>query len=87
MERKDVYKAFDTERDFQDRMTAREDRPDMIDELHVGDALTAIRVNLQKAESAWYSGSVPHEETTEYLRKIAGIITKIGETYGIPERK
>ena len=87
MERKEVYKAIDTERDFQIDMTAREDRPDMIEDLHVGDTITAIQINLNKAGKAWYSNSVPHQEAMEYLRKIAGLIVQAGEKYGMPDRK
>lgn len=86
MKRENVYKAIDSERDFQDEMTAREDRPDMIQDLHVGDGITAISYNLEKAREAWYKGSVPHEEAMVYLRKIAGICVKLGEDYGMPER-
>ena len=86
MKRIEVYNAIDTERDFQDEMTKRDDRPDMIEDFHTGDALTAIRYNLNKAEDAWYSGSVPHQKTMEYLRKICAIAVKLGETQGMPNR-
>jgi len=87
MEREDVYKAIDTERDFQIDMTAKEDRPDMIQDLHVGDTITAIRYNLDLAQVAWYQGSVPHENAMEYLRKVAGLCVQAGEKYEMPNRK
>ncbi len=86
MERIEVYYAIDSERDFQDEMTKRSDRPDMIDDLHVGDTITAIRYNLDKATSEWYKGAVPHQNTLEYFRKIASLCVKAGETYGMPKR-
>jgi hypothetical protein len=86
MERTEVYKAIDSERDYQDQMTANPDRPDMIEDFHVGDGLTAIKYNLDKAVDAWYVGAVPHQDTMKYLRKIAGIITKLGEVHGLPPR-
>ena len=87
MRREDVYKAIDTEREYQDDMAARSDRPDMIPDLHVGDTLAAIQYNLTKATEAWYKGAVPHQEAMEYLRKIAGLCVQAGENYGMPERK
>lgn len=86
MKREDVYKSIDSERDFQDKLTADQSRPDMIADLHVGDTLTAIQYNLNKAVDAWYVGAVPHQESLKYLRKIAALIVKAGETYGLPNR-
>lgn len=84
--RQAVYAAIDSERAYQDKLTDDSSRPDMIEDFHVGDALTAIRINLAKAEEAWYKGSVPHHASIEFLRKIAGICVKVGETYGMPSR-
>ena len=86
MKRLKIYQAIDTERDFQNEMTKRSDRPDMIDDMHIGDILSAIRYNLDKANEAWYTGSVPHQNSVEYLRKIAALCVKAGEIYGMPER-
>ena len=86
MDRSEVYEVIDTERNFQNEMTLRSDRPDMIEDLHVGDTLTAIQVNLDKAKEAWYKGSVPHKDTMEYLRKVAGLVVQAGEKYGMPKR-
>ena len=86
MNRTEVYAAIDTEREYQDKCTADKDRPDMIDDLHIGDTLTAIRHNIRKAEDLWYKGAVPHQDAMEYLRKVAGLIVKAGETYGMPSR-
>ena len=86
MERKDVYALIDGERDYQDAMTADPARPDMIDDLHVGDTLSAMRVALRMAEDAWYSGSEPHPNAMEYMRKIAGLAVKCMEKNGAPAR-
>lgn len=82
-----VYKAIDSERDFQDKLTADPNRPDMIDVLHMGDALTAIKYNLDKAIETWYRDAIPYQNTLEYLRKIAALIVRQAEVHGIPERK
>ena len=86
MERNKVYEAIDSERDYQEEMTKRDDRPDMIDDLHIGDTITAIQYNLNKAQEQWYIGSVPHQEAIKYLRKIAALCVKAGESYGMPKR-
>ncbi|WP_017732744.1 hypothetical protein [Nafulsella turpanensis] len=87
MKRVDVYQVISSERNFQDMMITKEDRPEMIHALHVGDGIAAIEHNLQKAREAWYSGRVPHQEAMECLRKVAGICVKLGEIYGMPLRK
>lgn len=87
MERSEVYKILDGERDYQDRATADPSRPDMIEDFHVGDALTAMRVLLRKAEDFWYIGAEPHQEAMAFIRKIGGICVKLGEEHGMPERK
>jgi hypothetical protein len=86
MERKELYKAIDTERQFQIDMTAKESRPDMIEDLHVGDTLSAIQYNLDLARKAWYHGSTPHQGAMDYLRKIAGLCVQAGEKNGMPNR-
>lgn len=85
--RYEVYDVLSTERNYQDKQVADPNRPDMIEDFHVGDGLTAIEYNLRKAQDAWYKGAVPHEEAMEYLRKIGGIVVQLGEKYGMPERK
>lgn len=87
MKRLKIYQAIDSERNYQDEMTKRNDRPDMIDDLHVGDTLAAIQYNLSQANAVWYKGAAPHTETMQYLRKIAALCVKAGETYGMPERE
>lgn len=67
MKRAEVYQAISSERDFQDMMIAREDRPEMIHDLHVGDGIAAIEHNLQKAREACYSGTVPYEEAMAHI--------------------
>lgn len=76
MDRSKVYKAFDTERDFQDQETQNPNRPDMIE------------VNLDKAKAEWYKDNPEenYQNTMEYLKKVGGIIIKLSEKYGIPKR-
>jgi hypothetical protein len=84
--RQDVYVAIDSERDYQDRMTADISRPDMISDLHLGDTLSAIQHNLTLATTEWYQGSEPHPRAMNFLRKIAGLCVQAGEKHGMPYR-
>jgi hypothetical protein len=61
----------------------------MIEDFDIRAALTAIRVNLRKAEEAWYvdNPTTEYQPTMEYLRKIAGICVNQGEKYGMPDRE
>ena len=86
MERADVYKAIDSEREFQEEMSKDPLRPDIIPDFHVGDTLSAIQYNLDRARGAWYKDAVPHTEALKYLRKIAALCVKMGETYGMESR-
>jgi len=87
MERKNVYEAINTEREFVILASADPSRPDMLEDFHMGDTLSAIRYNLNKAENEWYQHPAPYQETLEYLRKIAGLCVAAGEKYGMPKRK
>jgi len=86
MKREDVYKALDSERDYQDEMSKSVFRPDMIEDMHIGDILSAIEHNLTLARAAWYKGFVPHPEAMTFLRKIGGLCVKAGESYGMSSR-
>jgi len=87
MKREEVYKVIDTERDYQIEMTKNNDRPDMIDDLHLGDSLSAIEHILSEARKEWYKGSTPYQNSMDYIRKISGLCVQLGEKYGMPERK
>ncbi len=82
-----VYDAIDTERDYQDIMTNNPTVTDMIENFRIGDALSAMQVNLAKAHAVWYADSAPYQNTMTYLRKIAAICVNMGEQYGMPERE
>lgn len=87
MERKEVYKSIDSERDYQNRMTADPTRPDMVENMSMGDIISAIEFNLERTRSFWYVGSKPHPEAMVFIRKIAGLCVKAGEQFGMPERE
>lgn len=84
--RMDVYSAIETERDYQDAMTARGDRPDMATHMPLSSILLAMERILHDARSQWYSDAQPYEQTMHSVRKIAGLAVKAGEQYGMPVR-
>jgi hypothetical protein len=89
MERTEVYKVIDTERDFQIKMAGTADRPDILKKMTPGDVLGAIKVNLDKAYAAWYYDSPEknYQDTMEFVRKIAALCVQTMEDNGAPERK
>ena len=86
MQRIEVYYALDTEREFQDRQTADPSRPDMVESMSMGDILSAMQVNLDKARFTWYRDTDPYGPTMTFLRKVAALAVKAGEQFGMPER-
>lgn len=88
MTRADVYKAIDTEREYQDALGQDRVRdPGNSRALSQGEALVLIRHYLRAAEDAWTKN--PGEsvvETSHVLRKIAAICVRDGEKYGMPYR-
>lgn len=87
MTREEVFIAIDGEREFVDSLINDPQRPDM-NRLRMGEALTAIRYNLNKAEEAYYTDAPAYnyQETLAYLRKVAGLIVDQGEQNGMPSR-
>jgi hypothetical protein len=86
MKREEVYAAIDSERDYQDAGLKKEDSH-IVEEFDIAHALNAIQYNLDKAREVWYNGHEPHQDTMNYLRKIAGICVNIGEKKGMPKRE
>lgn len=86
MTRADVYTAIDTERAYQDAMTERSDRPDMVANMPLSSILLAMERLLHDARNKWYSDSEPYSETMHLVRKVAGLAVKAGEKYGMPNR-
>jgi hypothetical protein len=89
MKRKEVYKAIDTEREYQQRETDDIFRVDMIEEFNISTALLAMDVILEEAKFEWYHDNPKdkYQKTMDLLRKIAGMSVQMGEKYGMPDRK
>jgi hypothetical protein len=87
MNRAEVYSAIDTEREYQEKMIANPERPDMIEELGIGGTLLAMEDCLLKARNAWYHGNGNHPEAMTFVRKVCGLGVQIGEKLGMPNRE
>jgi len=87
MNRKDVYAAIDTERDFQIEMSKNPHRPDMVSQLSMGDTITAIQFNLRKVTNAWYREAAPYPCSMDFIRKIAALCVQAGENHGMAPRE
>ena len=88
MDRNVVYKALDTEREYQDEMIASDARADMVDNFSLGQAILAMEHLLAEARSFWYVDN-PQENfqtTMHRIRKVAGVAVQMGEKYGMPDR-
>lgn len=86
MKRQDVYKAIDSERDYQD-YSIKKEGTHVVKELPLGSALSAIKHKLDIANKKWYGAVEPHQEAMDELRKIAAICVQMGEKFGMPKRK
>lgn len=87
MLREAVYMAIGSEREYQDAMTERSDRADMLDDMPLPAILLAIDKILCDAKTSWYKDSDPYADTMQHVRKIAGLCVKAGEKYGMESRK
>ncbi len=85
MERRKVFRAIDTERDFQEIMKIK-DSSHVVEDFPLSSAVSAIRYNLDKMNESWYKEKAPYEESMEYMRKIAAICVQMGEKYEMKER-
>ena len=87
MKRTEVYKAIDSERDFQDGCIKAGDTHIVTPEAFpLGSGLSAIEVKLQQARNLWYNSRAPHTEAMAEIRKIAAICVQLGESNDMPNR-
>jgi len=86
MERTDVYKCLDTERDYQDlRWSVRRNENGTPDaEKPPIEWITYIEYHLNEAKNAVYN--LEDEETLAQVRKVAALAVRCLELHGCPER-
>jgi hypothetical protein len=85
MERKDVYKLIDGEREYQQDLEKDSSRHDGHKHT-VGDYLVLLNSYVSKANTAW-SDNGTDTQALDVIRKIAGICVHCMEEYDAPERK
>ena len=85
-ERREAYRAINSERAYQDYHMENDDRPDM-HALTPGEMILAMEHCLEGAKYQWYKGVHPHTEAAEYVRKVAGLAVQFMEQYGAPQRE
>ena len=78
--REDVYKAIDTEREYQNTLPRNEIKNQTIMEY-----MALIRHILVQMDNDWYNKS--EQVSLDYVRKIAGIAVRCMEEHGAPKRK
>ena len=78
--RSDVYKAIDTERDYQDSLNGRK--------LESGEEILLIQEYVERARLEWTEdfNENPDSPYLHMVRKIAGIAVRCLENYGAPLR-
>lgn len=81
--RKEVYRAIDSERDYQEDLSAK--RTDGRKHT-VGEFLTMLRHYANEADAAW-TMNPGDAAALEQIRKIAGIAVNCMEKWGAPKRK
>jgi hypothetical protein len=87
MERADVYKLIDGERDYQDWRWTEEIRKDRVpdEEKRPAEWLNYIKYHLEQGEISNYMLS--KEQTMSEIRKIAALAVRAIEIHGCPERE
>ena len=85
MSTNEVFEIIYKEREYQEE-GKKKIESHIVEDFNLGDALSAIDYNLDMARQEWYKGKTPHQNSMEYLRKIAAICVQMGETYGMSER-
>lgn len=83
MERKDVYLAIDSERDYQDLKWGVLDNPNYVS-YEPSQFLIDIEMHLNKAKNFNYN--IDKENVMNELRKIAGLCVKCCEVHGVKNR-
>lgn len=79
--RAEVYSAFDTERDYQDKVW-----PDSAN-LSLGDFILMLNEYVDRARGAWVTEHAPELQALEMVRKVGGIAVRCMEQHGAIPRQ
>lgn len=83
--REDVYKAIDTERDYQNQIWSESGANDD-GKLTIGEQILLIEEYASKARASWSQEKHPEIGALNIIRKIAGIAVHCMEDHGAPLR-
>ena len=86
MERQEVYKAIDTEREYQDvvrKIRSHDEVPD--EDKSIADFVIFIEEKLSEAKANVYK--LDSHSAMSSIRKIAGLCVAAGEAFGMADRE
>lgn len=86
MHRSEVFNAIDSERNYQNHLTMRDDRPDVPPDTPLSTILLAMNHLMMDAQKQWYVDHEPYTATMNILRKVSALAVSAGEKYGMPMR-
>ena len=76
----DVYRALDSERDYQENLWRG-------NHLEIGESILLIEEYVARARVIWAGEPKPEAESLEFIRKIGGIAVNCMEQHGAPQRE
>lgn len=85
--REAAYRAFDSERDYQDTFWPQDGRLGVPNPLTIGEFVLLLEQYCSEARAMWKTEKKPEGQTLEIVRKIGGIATNCLEQHGAPIRK
>jgi len=86
MERQEVYRILDGERDYQNTVRKENEKDTREDyEKSIADFVIYMEHTLNKAKTSIYT--LDDEEALAMIRKVTALGVAAGESFGFPERK
>lgn len=88
--REEVYRAIDTERDYQDRKWPNgqlQGEPPKANPLKIGEFILLLSEYTDRARYCWTIEKAPEVEALNFIRKVAGIAVNCMEQHGAPKRQ
>lgn len=87
--RDEVYKAIDSERDYQDSQWPNgqlQGEAPNANPLKIGEFVLLMSEYVDRARHSWSTEKAPELETLNFVRKVAGIAVNCMEQHGAPKR-
>lgn len=86
-DRKIVFSAIDSERDYQDSLWPEKHDPSVANQMSIGDFILLIEEYASRARKDWTEEYAPEMDALNGIRKIAGIAVNCMEQHGAPQRE